>query len=47
MIFFDKLTKNPNMKKKISGGGGGGGGNGKQMFQMGHFYSSRRTSVPN
>ena len=26
MIFFDKLTKNPNMKKKISGGGGGGGG---------------------
>ena len=55
--FFDKLTKNPNLKKKMffffffffffGGGGGGGRREGEQMFQMGHFYSSRRTSVPN
>ena len=52
MNFFDKLTKKyPNLKKCwwAGGGGRGGGGGGglvNKCFKW-HFFSSKRTIVPN
>ena len=52
MNFFDILTKYPNLKKKLGRGMGGERGEGlvnehEQMCFKWHFYSSKRTPVPN
>ena len=46
---FYKLTNNPNPKKSFFFGGGAGAAKCTYMYKCfeWHFYSSRRTNVPN
>ena len=38
MIFFDKMTKSPNLKKKLGGGEGGSGGRGREWVPVSEFF---------